>query len=225
MKKFQIHHYTVFFTKKARAKNIRLRIDPAGNLLLTAPIFCRESQALSFVTENLDWIEKQMNRLLKPHYFIDGETILLLGKEYTIAHQPTFKGGVCVLGNQLIVGGEDSFLHRRITDYAKKILYVYIQNKTIEFAGLLNEKPHKITLRNTTSRWGSCSSQKNLNFCWKLAFAPQYVIDYIVAHEVSHLKEMNHGPAFWKTVASLNVAQADAQIWLRKHGKEIQQIV
>ena len=92
-------------------------------------------------------------------------------------------------------------------------------------AKTLKTKPRKITLRNTSTRWGSCSSLKDLNFCWKLAFSPLFVIDYIVAHEVSHLIEMNHSQAFWTTVAKLNVQQAEAQIWLRKHGQELQSIL
>ncbi len=224
MKKIKIGSYPAFFVKKASTKSIRLRFDKEGNLILSAPWYCRESQAIDFALSNMEWIEKQIANKIQPHFFSDGETIPILGQEYTINHDTTHKGGVCLSGNKLIVGGSPEFLHRRVTAFCKERLYAYMQQKAIEMAAQLGEKPRKITLRDTTSRWGSCSSRKDLNFCWKLVFAPCYVIDYIVAHEVAHLKEMNHGPHFWATVALLNVEQAEAQIWLRKHGRELQAI-
>ncbi|MGN1063532.1 MAG: M48 family metallopeptidase, partial [Alphaproteobacteria bacterium] len=110
----------------------------------------------------------------------------------------------------------------RVRDFIKRTAYEYIQAKALKMAAELGKCPTKITLRDTSSRWGSCSSDKHLSFCWKLALAPDYVLDYIIAHEVSHLCEMNHSPSFWATVGRLNVRQADAQIWLRKNGTELQ---
>ncbi len=225
MKKIKIGPYFAFFVKKASTKNIRLRMDKNGNLVLSAPWYCSESKATAFALDNLMWIEKQMQNKLLPHTFSNGEIISILGKNYVIQHNPNHKTGCLLTEGTLTVGGEADFLHRRVTAFCKELLYAYIQQKAIEMAKLLHEKPHKITLRDTSSRWGSCSSRKDLNFCWKLVFAPLYVIDYIVAHEVAHLKEMNHSADFWETVALFNVEQASAQIWLRKHGRELQAIV
>ncbi len=225
MKKIKIGPYFAFFTKKAGTKSIRLRFDKKGDLILSAPWYCRESQAVEFALSNLEWIEKQQLNKIQPHIFTNGETISILGQNYIINHNPTHKSGCCLEGNLLIVGGEADFLHRRVSTFCKEQLYAYIQQKAFKMAQQLNEKPRKITLRDTSSRWGSCSSRKDLNFCWKLVFAPPFVIDYIVAHEVSHLKEMNHSAHFWSTVALLNVEQAEAQIWLRKNGRMLQAIV
>ena len=86
----------------------------------------------------------------------------------------------------------------------------------------LGVKPSRITVRDTASRWGSCSSARSLSFSWRLILAPEFVLDYVVAHEVAHLKEMNHSPRFWAHVRSL-VADIEApQTWLKVHGRELQ---
>ena len=225
MEKIKIGDYFLFFEKKRKTKNIRLRLNPSGNIILTCPWYCRKAKAISFAEENLEWIKKQTENKIPPIRFQHNDTLTILGTTYQICHNPKHKYGVLCQENLLIVGGDAEFIHRRITDFAKKELYVYIQEKAFQLAEKLNEKPHKITLRNTSTRWGSCSSRKDLNFCWKLVFAPRFVIDYIIAHEVSHLKEMNHSSAFWKTVALLESEHAEAQIWLRKNGKYLQAII
>jgi predicted metal-dependent hydrolase len=75
----------------------------------------------------------------------------------------------------------------------------------------------RINIRDTKSRWGSCSGRGNLSFSWRLIFAPEWVIDYVVAHEVAHLAEMNHGPRFWRLVESLSPDSAAARAWLKRH--------
>lgn len=225
MEKIEIGNYFLFFSKRSGTKSIRLRFDTQGNLHLTAPWYCSKQKALDFARQNIKWIETQMEKQVAPHRFSNDENISILGISYKIRHNPQHKGGVLPQNGMLYVGGDEVFLHRRVCDFAKEQLYAYIQEKAMELAALIDEKPHKITLRDTSSRWGSCSSKKDLNFCWKLVFAPLFVIDYIIAHEVSHLKEMNHGSRFWATVALLGVEQAQAQIWLRKHGREIQAII
>jgi len=79
----------------------------------------------------------------------------------------------------------------------------------------------RVTVRDTKSRWGSCSSTGNLSFSWRLVFAPEPVVDYVVAHEVAHLAEMNHGPRFWKLVRSLTPDTATPRAWLKRHRSEL----
>src|SRR5204863_4110369 len=94
--------------------------------------------------------------------------------------------------------------------------------RVLHHAGKLGVKPSRITVRDTASRWGSCSSARSLSFSWRLILAPDFVLDYVVAHEVAHLKEMNHSPRFWAHVKSL-VGDMDApQDWLKVNGRELQ---
>ena len=224
MKKIKINEIDIFFTKRKKQKNICLKINPKGDIILSAPYFCNQSTALDFVQKNIEWIKKHKNQNTALKKFNHNDSVSILGKTYLINHNPQQKSNIKVDNNTLFVGGEANFIHRRISNFAKKELLSYIDQKANQMARVIQKKPNKISLKNTTSRWGSCSTKKNLNFCWKIAFAPLFVIDYLVAHEVSHLKEMNHSADFWKTVSLFQVEQAKAQIWLRKNGKNLMNI-
>lgn len=223
MKKILLNNVVILFTKRKGQKNIRLTKNGAGEIVLSAPFFCSEKKAFEFAQKNIEWIEKHSikdNKLL----FKPLDVISIVGKEYQIIHDSSHKSGLKISNNQLITGADESFIHRRVVNYAKKELLAYIKQKINIFSPLIDKKPKNIFLKNTTSRWGSCSSNGNINFCWKIAFAPTFVIDYLIAHELSHLKEMNHSSKFWETVALFNVNQAEAEIWLRKNGNKLIQI-
>lgn len=222
MKKIHIQDVEINFLKKSGQKSVRLRMDKNGIIFLSTPLFYSEKKAIAFASEHIDWIREQTQKQPLAKTILPNQTIFLLGKTLTVIHTPQKKTGVFIEGDYLYVCGEISFIHRRICDFAKKQLLIYIQEKAMSFGNIIQQYPTRISLRDTTSRWGSCSSRKTLSFCWKLAFSPIFVIDYIVAHEVAHLKEMNHAKGFWETVALFNTNQADAQIWLRKHGRELQ---
>ncbi len=222
MKKITKDGLELFFKKDLRTKSIRLRLNKQGEVILTAPYFCSEKKALAFAWENEDWIRTQLANTPQRRIFQHGMDITLFDTPLTITHAPTAKRGVWIEDNKLFVSGDTSFLHRRVRDFIKKQLRNYIQQYAGELAGQINQSVGRITIRDTSSRWGSCSSKRDLNFCWKLALAPEFVLNYIVAHEVAHLREMNHGPQFWALVGQINNDRASAQIWLRKNGRDLQ---
>ncbi len=222
MKNDILSNFNIKIIKNARSKSIKLKVDKTGTVIVTMPKWTLKRTALAFVQENIDWINEQLNRRPTPKFFTNGLKLSVLGQDLTICHTPSDKNGTRIEQNLLIVGGNTAHLHRRVRDFIKKQAYAYIQQTAIDMAARLGEKPTGITLKDTSSRWGSCSSAKHLNFCWKLALAPDYVLDYIIAHEVSHLKQMNHSDKFWAVVASLGVHRADAEIWLRKNGSALQ---
>lgn len=222
-KKIIVSGITIYLSKRKKQRNLRLRVDDEGLVHLSVPFFVSEKKALTFAQENLDWIIKQQNQREKI-LFQTGSCVSILGKDYIIRHDKNQKTGIVIKEKELIVGGEEDFLHRRIVNFSKKELLKYIYEKAFCMAGIIDKKINKITLKDISTRWGSCSSKGNLNFCFKIAFAPLFVIDYLIAHEVSHLKEMNHSDRFWETVALMNVEQAKAEIWLRKNGRSLLQI-
>ena len=206
----------------AKSKSIKLRLSKEGEAVVVLPKWTPKLMGISFAQKNLDWLKTQKEKLGTPHQFENGARIDLLGTSYMIEHNPHTRGGVFIQDGKIIVTGEIEYLHRRVRDFVKKQAYDYIQQKAIMLAAQLGEKPSKITLRDTSSRWGSCSSNKSLSFCWKLALAPTYVLDYIIAHEVAHLVQMNHSDAFWAVVAKIDNNRATAGIWLRKNGATLQ---
>lgn len=204
------------------ARSLKIRLDKQGQAILTLPKWVSLRQGTKFVTENIDWIKTHQAKFTGSKTFVNGMQIEILGQPLTICHTPSARGGVFIQGDILVVSGNMAHIHRRVRDFIKKQGYAYIQQKALQMATTLGTRPSKITLRDTSSRWGSCSSGKSLSFCWKLVLAPTDVLDYIIAHEVAHLVEMNHSADFWATVARIDTHRAMAQSWLRRHGAEIQ---
>lgn len=98
-----------------------------------------------------------------------------------------------------------------------------ITQKALYYSSLLGVKYNRIAIKDTSTRWGSCSSLGNLNFSWRLILAPDYVLEYVVIHELCHLLEMNHSKAFWNNVASLQPSYKISRDWLKNHGQELMQ--
>lgn len=222
MKKIKIQDFEVNFLKKTSQKTIRLRINSKGEVILSAPFFCSEKKAVSFAMENINWIKTHLENQVKSQQFENGATISILGVPCQIMLVPNQEKKTFLENGILYVPGKEEHLHRRVKEFICYTLLSYIQKEAPRMAEKINQKPAKIALRDTSSRWGSCSCNKTLHFCWKIALAPLFVIDYLIAHEVAHLKEMNHGIHFWETVALFNTERAKAEIWLRKNGNHLQ---
>jgi len=200
---------------------LRLSVNRKGQVVLKIPFFCPKSTALRFLESHRDWIEEQKKKRENQLVFREGMSITVLGKSVVIRHCKEKRIGTCIQGNELLVSGEEAFLNRRVCDFVKKQTAAYIEEKARELAGKVGQKINRISLKDTTSRWGSCSVKKNLNFCWRLGLAPLFVLDYIIAHEVAHLQEMNHSLKFWRVVGQLCDRRSDAEIWLRRHGNTL----
>lgn len=200
-----------------RTTRLRLTVRPTGQIILSIPLFCSRRTALNFLNEHRDWIAQRLKEQTPSLTFSNGMTLSVLGQQVTVHHDIQHRGTVIRDGN-LLVGGDPAFINRRISDFIKRKTADYIENKARELALKTGRSIHRITLKDTTSRWGSCSARHNLNFCWRLGMAPLFVLDYIIAHEVAHLSEMNHGPRFWRLVSDLCDSRAEAEIWLRRNG-------
>ena len=118
----------------------------------------------------------------------------------------------------LRVEGNPAHSSRRLLDWLKREARRRIDERVFWYAAQLGVRPRRITIRDTTSRWGSCSSARSLSFSWRLILAPPAVLDYVVAHEVAHLRELNHKPRFWRLVESLGPEIDQSQTWLSEHG-------
>ncbi|MEJ2016123.1 MAG: M48 family metallopeptidase [Limibacillus sp.] len=112
-------------------------------------------------------------------------------------------------------------LPRRVADYLKAEAKSELVWRAREMAARLERKVTRVTVRDTRSRWGSCSHQGALSFSWRLILAPEEILDYLVAHEVAHLVEMNHAPAFWRQVARLQPDHKRARAWLKREGASL----
>lgn len=212
-----------------RARRLILRLEPDGEgVRVTLPPGVSEAAGLAFVREHAGWIARERARAHTRVPFADGATIPIRGEPHQIRHRPDARRGVWCAGDILHVSGDAAHIPRRVGDFLKREARAAIQPQAHALAARLDNRPKRITLRDTRSRWGSCSHQGGLNFSWRLILAPPPVLTYVVAHEVAHLRHMNHGPDFWHLTATLfahatgqegaDAALKAARDWLRRHG-------
>lgn len=204
------------------ARKLTLRVDAKNRIpVLSVPRFCSRRHAIRFVEENMDWIIKALNKIPEQRCFTDGETISLFGEILIIRHRPNDRGGVWRENDFLCVSGGAEFLHRRIKDYIKRLSRQKFFELSKIKASQIEKNIHNISIKDTKSRWGSCSSLGNINYNWRIALAPQEVIDYLIAHEVAHLKYADHSTQFWNCVNLLNPQWKRGHDWLKKNGKTL----
>ncbi|MCM1404784.1 MAG: M48 family metallopeptidase [Prevotella sp.] len=209
-------------------RNITLRpkTRPPREIHISKPWLVPTSSALRFVESKRRWIERIFANAPQKKRISSGDVIEFLGQTVQILHNPDLRAnrfvvcddGTCVL----MVGGDVSMLERRVRDFIKaeflKSVKQMIRTAPREFW------PQRIAIRDTTSRWGSCSTSGTMSFSWRLAFAPMDVMRYVVMHELAHTRHMDHSPAFWATVAELyGFGVERAKRWLTQHGAELHQ--
>jgi predicted metal-dependent hydrolase len=213
---------SVAIRRNPRAQRLILRVDEAIGLpVLTLPSRTTLSSAERFLREHLDWLEARLQQLSPPAPFEAGATFPFRGLPCRIKAR---RGrGLITLerrgdGYRLTVPGEPEFLVRRITDWLRREARRDITAAVARHEKAVGRKAAKIRIADPKSRWGSCSSSRVLTFSWRLVLAPPRVLDYLAAHEVAHLRIMNHGPRFWALVDELDPDNRFARAWLNQAG-------
>lgn len=206
--------------QSASSRKLILHIDSKERIpVLSIPKYCTRKRAVNFINENMDWILETLQKLPERKSFSNGETISLFGQNVTISHQPNARCGVRLDGDTLVVSGGAEFLHRRVKDYIRHAAADEFYKLSAPLAAKIGCRINGICIKDTKSRWGSCSTLNNINYNWRIALAPKYVINYLMAHEVAHLKYQNHSPAFWLCVAKLYPDWNKGREWLQKNGR------
>lgn len=209
-----------------RARRIALKVDALrGHVVLVLPNKRLEKKGWQFLNSKTDWLAETLGRLPVPVTFAEGAEVPLGGVPHRIRHCPDARRGVWVEDGALCVSGRAEHLPRRLSDWLRARAREAIAARVAVHAARLGVQPARITLRDTRSRWGSCTPSGALNFSWRLVMAPDWVLDYVTAHEVAHLREMNHSAAFWHHVETLVPGlRAPARNWLREHGTALHRI-
>ena len=206
-----------------RARRMIVKVNPAtGEVSVTAPSRRGLAHALDFARGEQDWIKGQLAKAPGPVFLAAGTVIPFAGVPHEIRAAAKGPAPVWAEDGVIWVRGREAHASRRVLDFLKKQARATLEARVLEHAPSLSVKPSRITVRDTASRWGSCSSGRSLSFSWRLILAPVFVLDYVVAHEVAHLREMNHSPRFWAHVRSLVADIQTPQAWLKKNGRELQ---
>lgn len=217
----------VTFKHNARARRIILRMNPKGEgVLLTVPPGTTQTEALNFARSQKAWIATRLKRTPVTLAFADGVQLPFRGEEHTVCHRPMPRRTVwreeppAGEGMPLLcVSGRPEHLPRRLKDWLKAQARADLSAASEHYAREMGLKYTRLSIRDQSSRWGSCSSTGALSYSWRLVLAPPDVLDYVAAHEVAHLAEMNHGPAFWALVERHCPQTKSARHWLKQNGR------
>jgi predicted metal-dependent hydrolase len=206
--------------RSARAKRISLRISQLdGRVTLTMPRRVAEREAIAFARTKEPWI--------RGHLEARGADVTVgLGAQVPVGGQllrvVPGSGRAIQLGvDEIAVPGAADRVGRKLGAYLREVARDRLASACDDYAARLGKPYMRITMRDTRSRWGSCTSDGALMFSWRLIMTPPEVLDYVAAHEVAHLAEMNHSPAFWAGVERIYGPYKDARAWLRKNGNEL----
>ncbi len=206
-------------TVSARAKRLTLRLDSGtGEVRVVVPHSVPEAEIARFVARNADWVRRRLAALPPRRPFTHGALVPYLGLDHRVCHDPSHNRPVERVHGTFLVGGRVEHLSRRLTDHLKAAARRELSERARRKAAAIHRRVAGLTVRDTRSRWGSCSAAGRLNFSWRLILAPEPVLDYVVAHEVAHLNEMNHGPNFWSLVDRLHPDVDGARRWLGANG-------
>ncbi len=204
------------------ARRITLRLSNQGEAArLVLPRYASLREGLAFANSKKDWLESRLHDVPPRIPFEDGQIVPILGTDHRITHCPQARRGVWRDGERVLVSGNPEHIPRRVTDHLKTLARQVIGDRAHAKAAVIGKQPGRISLRDSRSRWGSCSHTGNLNFSWRLIIAPEFVLDYVGAHEVAHLAEHNHGPRFWALAGQLTPDMETAKAWLRRNGETL----
>lgn len=211
---------------RAKRRTIALILERDGSLTVRAPKRATLQDIHGFIQEKEKWIERSREKLkaivtVPKKEFADEENFLFLGREYELRLVPSqrqtlhFNSGFTLKASAR-PRGEAVF-----TKWYKSQASTVFTERVTHYANLHGFSPRQVKVTSAKTRWGSCSANGTINFTWRLVMAPLEVIDYVVIHELVHLRVKNHSPRFWKLVESLCPEFKRHRKWLREHGEKL----
>lgn len=213
----------VLLRRRPAARRLILRVSQAtGEAILTMPARTPVSTALRFAQSHAGWIAVRLAKVPDKTAFEPGAELPLRGVVHRIVQRGTRSGATLAQVSDgaptISVSCEEAHVPRRVKDFLQREARADLMRAIEAYTAALGQGPKRVTLRDTRSRWGSCTAAGELNFSWRLILAPPVVLDYLVAHEMAHLREMNHSQRFWRLVGDLCPNVDEAEAWLKRNG-------
>lgn len=203
---------------RERARRLTLRLEPGGGAVVSHPPGVARDEILKFLGRHREWLRSALERVpgsievdLGVAIPVDGEAAEIVAAP---VRAPRLEGGRLWVRRGRPAGPQiAAWLKARARDRLSGAVALY--------AGRLGRQPRAVSLRDTRSRWGSCSAEGRISLSWRLAMAPESVQFYVAAHEVAHLAEMNHGPRFWGVLGEIMPGYEPERAWLKTHGRSL----
>lgn len=229
--------YSVSFSRR---RTVRIRLAAPGRLEVTAPSRLPRAEIESLLLSKKDWIVRQaaklaaleaspLNAAAEP-----GAQLLFLGepRRLTVLTAAGVRAGVSLAGDRLFVqlpalpaAEQAAALTKALRVWYVDAARCELERRTLCWAERLEVRPRRVFIREQKSRWGSCSTRGNINYNWRAVMAPPAVLDYLVVHELCHMKEPNHSPAFWALVAKAVPDYKEHRRWLQSNGQILMRLL
>jgi predicted metal-dependent hydrolase len=219
--------FRIALRRRPTARRMTLRVSSVtGEVVLTLPERIDLVVAKRFADGHGAWIASRLARVPERVAFVDGASVPLRGVIHRVVHRRSGRGataaGTDTAGHRVIaVSGEAPHLARRVREFLEREARRDLVEAVRRYTAAAGVPARKITVRDTKSRWGSCSAKGCLSFSWRLILAPSFVLDYLAAHEVAHLVELNHSRRFWRLLHKLCPHTEEAERWLKGHGTDL----
>ncbi len=211
----------------SRRKTIALVVDSEGKLIIRAPESATKREINALVKKHTDWIIKKQAEVLEsqekfaPHQFVEGEEFYFLGETYRLKFTRSRKYLIRIREESLQVSRSARwYMEEAIEDWYKREARYVFNERVSYYAEKYDFSYRKLKLSSAKRRWGSCSSNGNINLTWRLVMMPLEIIDYVVVHELCHLREHNHSKAFWGQVEKILPNYKERRKWLKENGRQ-----
>lgn len=216
--------------RSIRRRRVAIQVHE-GKVQVLVPKRLSENDAIQFLNQHLGWVQKKLREQqntspYRAKEYLDGEAFLFLGKNYFLNIAYAKKPTVLVRDDQLFVFIRElqdptkrkQKIHQQLRAWYYQQAECILQQKSEIYAEQLGVQSRSITIRQFKSRWGSCSTRGDIQYSWPIILAPHAIVDYLVVHELSHLKHHNHSPRFWNMVGSMIPDYKACRQWLKMHG-------
>lgn len=225
--------FPVEIIRTSRRKTASIEVVD-GKVRAIVPTNLSEQRVIDLINTRKPLIRKKLrlhaaHQAVKPKEYVSGECITYLGKNYRLKlssdgpDQVKLRGGYFELGvkSDLIIEKQQEFVKKQLIDWHRSHAEKRLSEKTRRYAKILNVKPNTVSVTEYKSRWGSCSTKGDVGYNWKIIIAPHNIIDYVVVHELCHLIEHNHSPAYWKCVERIMPNYRESKKWLKANGTKL----
>jgi len=211
---------------RSHRKTLALQVTEGGELVVRAPFLLPELAIKHFIKQKATWIQKKQEHALQKKEevpvkkYVEGDTFQFLGEKYLLKRPTTVKNNID-LHDFLLIKSTLSDPAKKLEVWYKKEARRYFSDRLDYYTDLSGIKFKKLRLSGAAKRWGSCSSKKTISLNWRLIMAPEEIIDYVIIHELVHIKHMNHSKKFWIGVEKLCPEYKKFRKWLRDNGHKL----